>query len=172
MGGLIVQILLSEGLGAAGIAIDSAPPKGVISLKYSFLKSNWPVLSPSAKVSEPFYPTRQNFDYSFSNCVPNAEQQAAYERFAVPESRRVGKGPTTDAAKINFSTARPPLLLVAGSLDHIIPASLNRSNYDKYERSPSITDFREFEGRCHFIIGQNGWEEVADYVLDWIGKNQ
>jgi pimeloyl-ACP methyl ester carboxylesterase len=55
MGGLIVQILLAEGLGAAGIAIDSAPPKGVISLKYSFLKSNWPVISPSAKVSEPFF---------------------------------------------------------------------------------------------------------------------
>ncbi|HND08780.1 MAG TPA: alpha/beta hydrolase [Pseudomonadota bacterium] len=172
MGGLIVQILLAEGLGAAGIAIDSAPPKGVISLKYSFLKSNWPVISPSAKVSEPFFPTQQNFDYSFSNCIPAAEQKSAYERFAVPESRRVGKAPTEDVAKINFQTARPPLLLIAGSLDHIIPASLNRSNYDKYDRSPSITDFREFEGRCHFIIGQTGWEEVADYVLDWIAKNQ
>ncbi len=172
MGGLIVQILLLEGLGAAGIAIDSAPPNGVISLKYSFLKSNWPVLRPSAKVSEPFYPTRKDFDYSFANCIPSADQQAAYERFTVPESRRVGKGPTTDTAKINFSKARPPLLLIAGSLDHIIPASLNRSNYDKYERSPSITDFREFEGRCHIIISQSGWEEVADYVHDWIVKNQ
>jgi alpha-beta hydrolase superfamily lysophospholipase len=89
----------------------------------------------------------------------------------VPESRRVGKGPTTDVAKINFLGKRPPLLLLAGSADHIIPASLNRSNYEKYEQSPSITDFREFEGRCHYTIGQAGWEEVADYILDWVTKN-
>lgn len=172
MGGLIVQLLLAEGLGVAGIAIDSAPPEGVISLKYSFLKSNWPAISPSAKINVPINLSRKDFDYSFANCTPDAEQAATFARYAVPESRRVGKGPTTPVAKINYSVARPPLLMIAGSLDHIIPASLNRSNYAKYEQSPSITDFREFEGRCHAIILQPGWEEVADYVHDWIVKNQ
>src|SRR5262249_34959702 len=41
MGGLIAQILLSEGLGAAAVAIDSAPPEGIFVLKWSFLRSNW-----------------------------------------------------------------------------------------------------------------------------------
>lgn len=171
MGGLIVQILLAEGLGVAGIAIDSAPPKGVISLKYSFLKSNWPAISPSAKLDQPILQSQADFDYAFANCVAEPERKAAFARYAVPESRRVGKGPTTDVAKINFLGKRPPLLLLAGSADHIIPASLNRSNYEKYEQSPSITDFREFEGRCHYTIGQAGWEEVADYILDWVTKN-
>jgi hypothetical protein len=31
--------------------------------------------------------------------------------------------------------------------------------------------FREFPDRCHFLIGQHGWEEIADYALDWIAKN-
>lgn len=172
MGGLVVQILLAEGLGAAGIAIDTAPPKGVVSLRYSFLKSNWPSISPSAKIDQPILLSRQDFDYAFVNCVSDAQQAEAFARYAVPESRRVGKGPTTAAAEIKFAAARPPLLMIAGSEDHIIPPSLNRSNYAKYEQSPSITDFREFEGRCHYTVGQNGWEEVADYVLDWIVKNQ
>jgi hypothetical protein len=26
-------------------------------------------------------------------------------------------------------------------------------------------EYREFPGRSHFTIGQDGWEEVADYAL-------
>ena len=40
MDGLIVQLLLQENLGTTNIAIDSTPPKNIISLKYSFLKNN------------------------------------------------------------------------------------------------------------------------------------
>jgi hypothetical protein len=59
-------------------------------------------------------------------------------------------------------------LLIAGSNDHIIPASLNRTNYVKYSRSGSITAFKEFAGRDHFTIGQKGWEAVAEYILGWL----
>lgn len=171
MGGLIVQLLLQEGLGAAGIAIDSAPPKGVISLKYSFLKSNWPAISPFAKLREPISLSLDQFKYAFVNTLPPDQQQAAYDTQVVPESRQVGKGPTTDTAKIDFARARPPLLLIAGEKDHIIPASLNRDNFRKYAKSPSITEFKEFPGRDHWIIAETGWQEVADFALAWIQKN-
>jgi hypothetical protein len=59
---------------------------------------------------------------------------------------------------------------VAGSNDHLIPASLVQSNYKKYEHSPSSTDFKEFAGRAHFIIGQPGWEEVAGFVAGWLDE--
>jgi hypothetical protein len=32
------------------------------------------------------------------------------------------------------------------------------------ERSPSITDFKEFEGRDHFVIVQENWQEGAGTV--------
>jgi hypothetical protein len=29
-------------------------------------------------------------------------------------------------------------------------------------------DYMEFEGRSHYsVIGGEGWEEVADYALEW-----
>src|SRR5829696_8550563 len=32
----------------------------------------------------------------------------------------------------------------------------------------SVTDYKEFPGRSHYsVIGGEGWEEVADYALDW-----
>jgi hypothetical protein len=30
-----------------------------------------------------------------------------------------------------------------------------------------LTAFREFPGRSRFIVGQPGWEEVADFALGW-----
>jgi hypothetical protein len=64
------------------------------------------------------------------------------------------------------------LLLIGGSDDNLIPASLNKTNYAKYKSSGSVTDFKEFAGRTHFIIGQKYWEEVADFILAWLKDNE
>jgi hypothetical protein len=45
--------------------------------------------------------------------------------------------------------------------------SSHESNFKHYRKSSAVTDYKEFPGRCHFTIGQDGWEEVADYPLDW-----
>ena len=68
---------------------------------------------------------------------------------------------------MNFhNDERAPLLLIAGSVDHVMPAAVNRSNFEHY-KSAAQTDYKEFDGRSHFTVGQPGWEEVADYALDW-----
>jgi hypothetical protein len=62
--------------------------------------------------------------------------------------------------------------MTAGSNDHIIPASLNRSNFARYQGSgpASLTEYKEFSGRCHYGLGQHGWEEMADTILAWLRK--
>ena len=111
----------------------------------------------------------ERFQYAFVNTLPLVEKQAAYETFVVPESRRVPAESLTSTARIEFRKAGAPLLMIADTDDHLIPASLNRSNYARYQRPGSITDLSEFPGRTHFIIGQSGWEEVAEYVSAWLG---
>lgn len=166
MGGLVAQLLLQEGPACAAVAIDSAPPMGVFTLKWSFVKANWPHINPCVPPSRPIEMTFERFQYAFVNGLPLDDQRAAYERYVVPESRRVPREALT--ARVDFKRPRPPLLLIAGSDDRIIPPSLNRANYAKYRAAPAITDFAEFAGRTHFIIGQKGWEEVADFVLAWL----
>lgn len=170
MGGLLVQLLLQEGLGALGVAIDSAPPKGVITLAWSFLKSNWPAINPFASKEVPIAIDEAAFHYAFTNTLSVEASREAFEAEVVPESRRVGKGPTTAAAAIDFSRPRPPLLLVAGERDHIIPAELNRKNAERY-RGPE-TDFKVFPGRDHWIIASDGWREVAELVAGWIEEHR
>jgi pimeloyl-ACP methyl ester carboxylesterase len=175
-GGLWVQILLDRGLGCAGVAIDSAPPKGVVPLHWTAVRSNAAVLltaMPRSVVSL----TVEQFRYAFSHTAPEAEVRAAYDRHVVPETRRIffqaaialfdpGSPLTVDFT----NSSRAPLLLVAGSDDHIVPAAQNRSNYARYRRSSARTDFREFAGRTHWIIAQDGWEEVAGYVAAWLDE--
>jgi pimeloyl-ACP methyl ester carboxylesterase len=59
------------------------------------------------------------------------------------------------------------LLFIAGVADHIAPPKVNKANWRLYRKSPAVTEYREFPGGSHFIIGQDGWEEVADYALNW-----
>jgi pimeloyl-ACP methyl ester carboxylesterase len=173
-GGLWVQILLDRGLARAGVAIDSGPPKGVLSLQWSAVRSSAGILltvSPHRIVRLTF----NQFRYAFAHAVPEAVRRAAYERHVVPESRRIffqAAGSLFDPLspmRVDFrNPRRAPLLLVAGSNDHIIPAAQNRSNYAKYLGSGARTDFKEFAGRTHWIIAQDGWEEVAGYSAEWL----
>ena len=170
MGGLIVQLLVGRGLGVAGVAIDSAPPMGVFTPKWSFLKSNWAMIDPFVRASAPRLIPLDAFRYAFANTLPPKVQEDMYERFVVPESRMVPRQSLTSVARVEFGKPHAPLLFIAGGADHIIPASLNRTNALRYSDAGSITDLREFEGRDHLTILEPGWEAVADFTLDWLDR--
>jgi len=167
MGGLAVQLLLQKELALAGVAIDPAPPMGVLTTAFSFLRANFPAINPFL-LNQPVLMSFEHFQYAFVNTLPLDQQRAAYERYMVPESRGVPTSSLGAAGKVDFKKPHPPLLITAGEQDNIVPASLNRSNYNKYKASSSVTDFKEFPGRDHFVIGEKGWEEVADYCLTWL----
>lgn len=168
MGGLAVQMLMAEGLGSAGIVLDTAPPKGLVSLKHSFLKSNWPIIAPKYSIDEPIEMSEERFAYVFVNTLPPAEQHRIWTEYAQPESRRVGRTPTTRAGKVDHRQRKAPLLFVAGGSDHVIPASLVRRNWRRAKKSPAVTDYREFAGRDHWILAEPGWEEVGAAMIEWL----
>lgn len=39
------------------------------------------------------------------------------------------------------------------------------ANFKTYRRSP-FSDFKEFPWRPHYLCGERGWEEIADYTPD------
>jgi pimeloyl-ACP methyl ester carboxylesterase len=167
MGGLIVQLLLNQGLGNCGIAIDHAPPAGVFSFEWSFLRSNLPTVNPLAG-NKPARMSFPLFRYAFANGIPEEGQQMLYERYICPESRNVPRSSTGAVGKIHFRKTQAPLLIIAGQNDHIIPASLNRKTFNQYQPGSSVVDFKEFEGRNHCIIIQKEWHEVAAYCRGWV----
>ncbi|CAN5633753.1 alpha/beta hydrolase [soil metagenome] len=170
IGGLIVQLLLQRGLGTMGIAIHSVPPQGVFTFKFSFIKAGWGALGFFTSVKKSYLMSFKEWKYAFTNGMDCEEQKESYYRFAIPESKLIVRDTISRDAKINFENPHAPLLFVSGSNDHTIPASLNYSNFKKYKHSSSVTDYQEFAGRNHFVLGQPTWKENADYILDWIGR--
>jgi pimeloyl-ACP methyl ester carboxylesterase len=172
-GGLIAQILLDRGWGAAGAAIASAPVKGIARLPLSVLKLAFAVLG-KAHSNKTASLTAEQFHCAFANSLTETESLDAFKRYAVPAPTPVllqtafANFTSHSATAVNFrNDTRAPLLLVAGGKDRVVPSSLVRANFELYRESKAETDYKEFRDRTHFIIGQDGWEKVADYVLGW-----
>jgi alpha-beta hydrolase superfamily lysophospholipase len=174
IGGLVVQALLDRGLGCCGVAIASAPIKGIWTLPYSTMRVVTPqLINPrNSRRCLPLKPAQ--FHYAFMNTSTPEESFRIFQRYAVPGPDRVlfqtelaNFNPFAETAVNVRRNNRAPLLMIAGTEDHMIPPRIVKANVRAYRHSTAVTDYKEFAGRTHFIIGQSGWEEVANYALDW-----
>jgi pimeloyl-ACP methyl ester carboxylesterase len=178
-GGLFVQVLLSQGLGATGVAIDSAPPKGIIATQPTAFKALGSVVRNPANRKRVVRWTYEQFRYAFVHTLPDSQARAAYAQHVTPETGRIFFQAALSAFDrhspfaVDFAKSdRAPLLMIAGQKDKIVPASLNRANHRRYGRSDAVTDFVEFADRTHWIIAQPGWEEVASHAEEWISAHR
>jgi pimeloyl-ACP methyl ester carboxylesterase len=170
-GGLVTQILLDRGWGAAGVAIASAPIRGIARLPLSILKLAFSVLGKSVS-NKAAALTAEQFHRAFANSLTKTESLEAFNRYTVPAPNRVllqtafaGFTPHTETS-LNFrNDTRAPLLLVAGGKDRIVPSSLVKANFELYRESKAETDYKEFADQAHFTLLQE--IKVADYVLGW-----
>jgi pimeloyl-ACP methyl ester carboxylesterase len=167
IGGLVVQKLVNDGLGRAGVALSPAPPVGVLSLSPHFYRANWGHVNPFAG-NKPVRMTPQRFHYAFANTTQRSASDAAFDEYVVPESRNVPRSTLGPAARIRFRRPHAPLLLVAGTEDHLTPARMVARNARAYRRSTGPLELRTLQGKDHFLCNAPGWEQVADLVLDWL----
>jgi non-heme chloroperoxidase len=173
-GGLITMLLLDRNLGAAGVAISPAGPKGVLILPPAQIRVASVALRNPANRRKAQMLTHDQFHYGFTNNLSDDQSRALYERYAVPGPGRMlfqaafANFNPNAASKIDFKNPkRAPLLLMANGHDHTVPAVSTKASYKLQSRSPSVTELKEYPDRSHYTCGEPGWEEIADYALDW-----
>jgi len=171
-GGLLTQLMLNRGLGRAGVAVDSAQSAGVPVLPWSVVRGLMPVLGKPWTVNRTVLLSPKQFRYAFTNSLSQEESDRVREEFVIPApGKPLWQAAThlfmnTGDSRIDYSKPdRAPLLFIAGDADHVVPASVNRKNAKRYRSG--VVDLKEFPGRTHHVVGQDGWEEVADYALAW-----
>lgn len=177
-GGAFTQILLDHGYGAAGVAINSAPTEGVLKAPFSQLRSTFPVLKNPLNAHRAVGFTHEQFQYSFTNGVDEEISRKAFERYAIAANGGILFGSVTANLKPGHQDTwvdyhnddRAPLLFISGSDDHIMPPSVQQSNLKHYKSKETLTEITEFEGP-HFMVGLDGWEQIADKALEWALAN-
>lgn len=167
-GGLLVQLLLDRGLGAAGIALNPAPIRGAIPGPGA-LRGIAPVVLRFNGWNRPYAFTRERFGRLFANAAPPGLVDRAFADFVIPAPGRI-----FHHAALGLGTAvRPerrtqPLLISGGDADRLISPRLSRAAYRIQSRAPAPTDYICFPGRSHFLTNEPGWEEVAETALSWL----
>ena len=178
-GGLIVQMLVDRGLGSAGVVIDSAQSAGVPVLPLSTIWATITVLGNPFTFNGTTSLSPKKFNYAFTNELNEVESKKVYDRYQIPGSNRILWDGALSllnpnaSSKVNYANNnRAPLLFIAGGNDHLVPPAINKANMRKYvKNSSAVTDHREFPNRTHHTVGQKGWEEVADFALQWANAN-
>lgn len=168
-GGLVTQLLLDRGIGAAGVVLNSVPPSGV-SPRFSQAFFDLRVISKAGWRSEMAEMTLRLFESYYANQLNPSDRLAVFERQVVPASKRflfqsaLGRG-----ASLDFNNMyRPPLLLVASAHDWIVPPKLVMRNYRRQTETGARTEFWLDEDTSHFLIGEAQWERMADRIQAWL----
>ena len=170
-GGLIIQLLLDRGLAAAGVALDPAPPKGVIP-GLTALRSAAPILTTWNGWNRILTMNFRAFSKTFANAFSKGIQEEAYHSHIVPAPGRIFfQAALGIGVAIKYKNPdRAPLLLIVGGKDRTVDPVTVRRNYRAQKKSTAPTEFHMFKGRSHFLFAEPAWEEIADFVAEWIGK--
>lgn len=167
MGGLIMQKLAAAGLIRAGVGICSVAPNRMLAVDWSFLKNTAAITNPFAG-SEPYEMSEELFNKNFANTMTESQSRAAWQAYSVHESRQVLRDIMGTDGEIDISKPHVPFLFVGAANDEIIPTSLVSKNAHAYSDERSHSEFVEISGRGHFICGQDGWNEVALQIANWL----
>jgi pimeloyl-ACP methyl ester carboxylesterase len=170
MGGLLAQILGSRDLAKALVLLTPAPPSGIMSLSPGTIKCFWNVLAKWG-----FWKTanRQIFDeavYSLLHLMPEDQQKIIFDKFVYESGRAASEIgfwflDSKRASYVDSIKIKCPVLVISGSEDRITPATIVEKIAKKYE---PLSTYRSFENHAHWVIGEPGWQEIADYISEWL----
>lgn len=164
MGGLIAQKLAESDAVCATVLICSAPPRW-ISVASIQLLARQLKHAPAILCSRPIFPDRADADALFLNRVPLAERAGLLERME-PESGRAARELSLGAIAVDAGRVRCPVISIGASDDRFLPPRIARAIARKYG-----CEHQEYAGHAHYIVGEPGWEAVADDVAGWVARH-
>jgi pimeloyl-ACP methyl ester carboxylesterase len=172
MGGLLAQILGARGLAKGLVLLTPASPSGINALKYSVIKSFWSVLTKWGFWRNPNQLSFKAAVYAALHLLSAEDQKALYDRFVYESGRAASEigfwlFDFKRGSKVDQSKVTCPVLVVSGTEDRITPASVVQKVAEKYK---AVSTYKEFENHAHWVVGEPGWEEIAEFASEWLSQ--
>ncbi|MDO5687668.1 MAG: alpha/beta hydrolase [Neisseria sp.] len=171
MGGLLAQMLAARGLAEKAVLLTPAPPAGIIAARPSVIKTFLPLTFLPNFWNKPIPVTYPLAKYAVFNLVDDEQEcrrlvsQMSYESGrAIFEIGfwQLDKKRTT---RINEQDVQCPMLILSGSYDRIVPASVVFHVWRKYRH---CADYHCLSDHAHWVLGEKGWEKIAERVANWL----
>lgn len=172
MGGLLAQILAERRKIKALILLSPASPYGVLDLRMSLLRSFSPFFRKFAFWKKPVKQDFKAVSYSMLNLCSAKEKKNIFDKLVFESGRALSEigfwfFDFKKAAKIDGNKVTCPVMFVVGKEDRITPVSIVRKTAKKYK---TVSDFKIFPNHAHWILGEQGWEKITEYIYNWIKK--
>jgi pimeloyl-ACP methyl ester carboxylesterase len=173
LGGLVAQMAATRMDVAALVLLAPSPPWGVMPTTFDEHSSNFGLAMLGDYWRRPVAP-----DYGVArqytlDRFDSASARALFARF-LPESGRAMQETIHWWTDPTAATAAPayrikaPVLALAGGADRVNPPSTVRRIARRFPQTQAA--FHTFEGMSHWMIGEPGWEDVAQLVLAWLAE--
>lgn len=170
MGGLLALLLCAKGLAGAGVLLTPAPPAGVIAIRPSNLAAFARTQATWGWWRKPHRATRaEALAYTFNTADP-AEAVAIHDGFVHESGRALFEIALpwldrTRAATVDPRTVTAPLLFVAAEKDKLTPPGVVRRAAQRFAH---VSHYVEHSGQGHWVLGQPGWDRIADEAATWL----
>jgi len=163
LGGLISQRLAAQGRTRAIALLASAPPSTLTAQAIAL---------PRFLPNMPRIMTGRSFVVGNGACsvlalnrVPDADRPAIHAHLT-HESGKVYRAMMLGTVRVKAADVDVPVFVGGGADDRIVSRRLVRKTARHYAVEP-----RMYADHGHWIIGEPGWERVADDVLAWLEAN-
>ncbi len=171
MGGLLVQMLLADGVGKGGVCLTPASPYGIWALTPSVVRTFWHVLTTAKFWKNAVRLTFNDAKFGMLNRLLPEEQWRVYNQLGWESGRaifEIGLWPLDiqKTTKIDYSAVQVPILFIGARCDRVTPVFAVRRTSAKY----SHAEFVELPNHAHWVLQERGWERIADQVLEWIAR--
>jgi len=175
MGGLLAQMLAARNKAAACVLFAPSPPWGVLpSSEHEVYSAMGMMMAGPFWSTQPLIPTFAIAADQALHLLPRADQKRVFSRF-VPESGRATfeimywMMDFAQASYVNPARVKVPVLALGGGRDKVNPASTVRQIARRYRAN---CDFVCFDDHGHWLIGEPGWERLAQEALDWLAVRE
>ncbi len=170
MGALLAQILSTQTDCKALVLIAPAAPRDIPCLSFSVLKLFWSSFTQWGFWKKPVRPTFKEVAYSVFQLMPFIEQKRMHDQFIFESGKAAAEIglPMFDKNKatgVDETRISCPVLICAGAQDRTIPLDSVKKMHKKYSR---IATLKVYEDHAHWLLGETGWENVAQDIDDWL----
>jgi len=168
MGGLLAQILASRGLAEKLVLLTPAPPAGILALQPSSTRTFLSVLTKWQFWRKPMRITFNEAKYGILALIPQAQQHTTYAGYSFESGRAAWEiafwiADMKKASSVDERKVTCPILAIAGGQDRIVPEAVVRQVAAKYHAT-----YKVYPDHAHSVLHENGWQEIAGYVNDWL----